>query len=373
MVVITHLFILGSNMLTFQKTIIFIFVVWLLSGLVGVTIGFDAKEFAKRELREPMGIGAFNEYKSSKDFLFYVERYLDDRVFGRHTYLSIYNNLNLNMLTTAFKADNSFFMGKDGWGFLGNYYDVLDYTLNVDPVSDKEINIVLQKLKTLNDIAKEHNIPFVVLIAPNKQSIYPEYLPSWVKPRSDYRLGEIIYDKAKANGLNVVYPKKALWDEKTKAAKEDKRLYWSDDSHWNKYGAFIAFKDLWASVLDLGSYPSFLDFIHLEQIERKKIGDIRIMAKLSSYYADTVEYDYIISNEDKKSIKKAKHLLNINDSFSEAHMPLYDMAFDKVTHFPWETYTLEKYKQAIETLKPDLIIYEIVEHKLSSGGIIMDK
>ncbi len=358
-------------MQTFQKTIIFIFSIWLLSGLVGIIVGFNKQDFAARELRDPVQLDEFSSYKSSKDFIFNIERYFDDRIFLRGSYISLYQDLDLNLLTAAFKDSSTYFIGKDKWLFLGNYYgNVLDYTINAKPSSKQTINNTLARIKTIQDIAKSHNIPFVLLISPNKQTIYPEFLPKWVKIRSEYRLGDIISEKVKEHNLNVIFPKKAMLAEKAKATQLNKRVYWSDDSHWNRHGAFTAFKEFWPVLMAQGDFPDIANAVSLKEVKRPDKADLLTISKLPMEYADPTDYAYVLEDKAKQSIKKKAHLLTLNDSFSYALMPLYDMAFDKVSRYNWNDIDLAKYKELIETLKPDAIIYQVVEHKLHDTGLI---
>ncbi len=370
MVATTHLFILGSNMIRFQKTIIFIFSLWLLSGLVGVIVGFNEKDFAKRELREPVQLKDFDEYKDSKDFLFNTERYFDDRIFLRGAYISLYNIMGFNWLTASFKSNSSFFLGKDDWIFIGNSHaNAVDYTINAVPPTELAINKSLDRLKAVKNIAEEYNIPYVIMIAPNKQSIYFEYFPRWLRYKSDYRFGDIIYDKAKEHNINIVFPKYSILQEKQNATKAGRRLYWKDDTHWNNYGALIAFRELWAVLMTQGDFPNLPDLISLKEIKNKNKGDLLNISKLPSTFSDPVSYAYRIDSNDKENIQRKKHLLTIDDSFSYTIMPLYTLGFDKVTRLHWDQVDLPKLKELVERIKPDAIIYEIVEQKIETDGI----
>ncbi len=354
-----------------QKSVIFIFVVWLLSGFVGVIAGINEKEFAKRELREPRELKEFSSYKNSKDFLFNAERFFDDRIFYRGAYISLYQVLGVGALTAAFKDNNSFFLGKDNWMYVGNYFGkVVDYTLNAHVPSEEEIQKTLSRLKEIQSIATSKNIPFVLLIPPNKQSIYSEFLPRWMKPRSDYRYADIIYDRAKEHGLLLTFPKKSILAEKIKASAEGKRLYWKDDTHWNKYGAFQAFKALWPILQTQGNFFDLPSIVSMKEVEKKVDGDLIKISKLSSEYRDLQDFDYEISHENKQRIVKGGHILTIDDSFSYSLMPLYELAFDKITRVHWGDITTEDFKDMVEQLKPDAIVYEVVEQKLQSGGIL---
>ena len=72
-------------------------------------------------------------------------------------------------------------VGKDNFLFLGNDYDnTLNKTNGTYRPSKKEIDNWTNKLKKLQQWYEDKGIKFVIVIAPNKSSIYKEKLPRWM-------------------------------------------------------------------------------------------------------------------------------------------------------------------------------------------------
>jgi len=89
---------------------------------------------------------------------------------------SAYKQFNISLV------NNKVIIGKDGFLFLGNDSGrVLDKTKGVFRPSKKEIELWSDKLKDLQDWYENQGIKFVIVIAPNKHSIYPEKLPHWME------------------------------------------------------------------------------------------------------------------------------------------------------------------------------------------------
>ena len=80
-------------------------------------------------------------------------------------------------------------------------------------------------------------IPFLVVVVPEKYSIYPEYLPDWAVPRAARTpFDRVVTALAGDTQLHFVDLRAAL-----RAAKGSERLYYQTDSHWNYLGATVGY------------------------------------------------------------------------------------------------------------------------------------
>ena len=118
--------------------------------------------------------------------------------------------------------------GRDGWLFRDE--SIPDYqgdTLQ----SDETVASVAADIQTLNEICKQKGIQFIDIALPNKNTVYPEYMPSIEK--ADYVAMMQLEDYLRANtDVNFTF----LNDELL-AAKKYGRLYLLTDTHWNGRGA----------------------------------------------------------------------------------------------------------------------------------------
>ncbi|GHT04066.1 hypothetical protein FACS1894139_05620 [Planctomycetales bacterium] len=130
------------------------------------------------------------------------------------------------------------FTGQEGWLFLGNDYEAcLDkLTGKISPAiraqSESSSAAIITQLKQYDGVKK------IVFVGPNKSSIYPEFLPSDVRP-SNQRYINPILQKFQESGLDVFDPTEILLN-----AKKEKLLYYRTDTHWNSFGAYLAVKGM---------------------------------------------------------------------------------------------------------------------------------
>lgn len=153
--------------------------------------------------------------------------------------------LTLTALIPSIKTENfsidTVITGENDWLFLGNNYastiDKLTGKIYYHKSDNKRYDVMHRYgyYKAIAERILERNKEVFFLIGPNKTSIYPEYLPKNIIP-APKPFHEQLTQKMEQEGLNIYYPRQDLVEEKEKAL-----LYYVTDTHWNNYGAFIAF------------------------------------------------------------------------------------------------------------------------------------
>lgn len=211
-----------------------------------------------------MGIGAFRpridegldaenrtlspwpKFAWSRDYAAAFERAFADRVGGRATLLRLYNRSLLRVLGVSPAHD--VLLGRDGWlYFLGEDATAFDrYYRGTPEVSAAELGRVLAELRRRDRWLASMRIPFIVTIAPDKATIYPEHLPRWATPsRRPTPLARLV-DAIRADGsLSFVDLRGPLMSAKAHA-----QVYYRTDSHWNLLGAAVAYREIMRSVGD---------------------------------------------------------------------------------------------------------------------------
>lgn len=138
----------------------------------------------------------------------------------------------------AFGSSLAWYRGKGDWLFLGNSYEntVAKLKLAIVP-NENQIESVKEIFSKLAVEAAKYNINTVLIVGPNKSSIYPEYLPNELLP-SPKRYSDFFLDKLREiPNLTVYDPTNDLL-----AAKDSEGiLYWMTDTHWNNKGAFLSY------------------------------------------------------------------------------------------------------------------------------------
>src|ERR1043165_387335 len=110
----------------------------------------------------------------------------------------------------------SMLMGKEGWFFLKTDADVLDQVRGLNRFTDEELDEWIDLMEAQQRWVKAQGAAFIVLVAPNQHTIYPEYLPSYVnRVWPETRLDQIMRRlRERGSGLVVVDPRRDLWAAK---------------------------------------------------------------------------------------------------------------------------------------------------------------
>src|SRR4051812_24344319 len=74
----------------------------------------------------------------------------------------------------------SLIMGKDGWFFLKNDYAIDDQFRGLNRFSDVELDAWIDTVDIYRRWLEARGIAFMIVVAPNQQTVYPEYMPLYV-------------------------------------------------------------------------------------------------------------------------------------------------------------------------------------------------
>ena len=130
-------------------------------------------------------------------------------------------------------------VGNDGWlaytaeGELEVYQQTTLFTV-------EELARFQQNLDALSAGYAERGILLLVTIPPSKNSIYPEHIPSDVRVLgNENRLNQLMTYLQEHGQTQLIDLRPALM-----AAKSERQVYYATDTHWNDYGAYIAYTAL---------------------------------------------------------------------------------------------------------------------------------
>lgn len=140
-------------------------------------------------------------------------------------------------------------IGKSGWFyFKGEDAKAFDrWYRGSDAITDGEIAGLRDELLKRNEFLASHGIPFLVVIVPEKYSVYPEFLPDWAVPVAvPTALDRIVADLSRHPQLKFIDLRGPL-----RAAKGAERMYYRTDSHWNYLGAMVGYAELMREAMRL--------------------------------------------------------------------------------------------------------------------------
>ncbi len=264
-------------------------------------------------------------------------------------------------------------IGSDGWLFISQNQMVEHYR-GMRQFAPQNLSGWQALLEHRRDWLARRGIKYVFVVAPDKHSIYSEYLPAWMtKLRPETKLDQFcIYMRAHSN-VEVIDLRPALRDARRIAP-----TYFKTDTHWNAFGGFVACQEIVKKLP--GLEPLSLDSFELGKAAAPG-GDLAIMLGLKTTEENAVSLtpkpglpalemsskdlvkhpEYRGPSFTKNSGGKGAALL-FCDSFGTALIPFLGWHFGKVTHLRKDTLDA----RWIEQEKPDVVISEMVEREFNT-------
>lgn len=138
----------------------------------------------------------------------------------------------------AIGSSLAWYKGKEDWLYLGNAYDntVAKLKLANSP-PESQIEATKDLFSKIAIAGSQFNTKVVLIVAPNKSSVYPEYLPDELIPSTRKYISYFLDELNNVQNLTVYDPTSDLLALK----KSEGYLYWKTDTHWNNKGAFLAY------------------------------------------------------------------------------------------------------------------------------------
>ncbi|MBI4807131.1 MAG: hypothetical protein HY795_18095 [Desulfovibrio sp.] len=131
-------------------------------------------------------------------------------------------------------------VGKEGWLYLAKdrTIDVLEEHRAVKPLTEPQLKHLASIYEERKAWLAERGIKYLVVIAPNKNTLYPEYLPDEFKQvGQSSRMEQVMAFLEAKTDLNVLDLRLVLQE-----AKKTAQVFYATDSHWNARGAFPSYQ-----------------------------------------------------------------------------------------------------------------------------------
>jgi len=272
--------------------------------------------------------------------------YYMDNVFGLRAEL-VTLNARIKMLM-GLPAVDTMVAGRDGWHFLKIHEDILDQYRGIKPLTAAGLDAWIDTMERRQREVEAQGAAFIVLIAPDQQTIYPDYMPAWATRVGPTRLDQIVQRlKERGSQLKLVDPRAAM-----QAARSGLKLYSAYESHWTSLGAFIGY----SMVMQQAARS-------LSNIRILRESDFDIGAVTATWAMPPVtETLPTLTLKQVQSPKDgAPNVLIVGDSFAGHMRPYFDATFRSVTMaFNIDQFPLEEIRQQ----RPALVVYETAERFL---------
>lgn len=261
-------------------------------------------------------------------------------------------------------ASDQIVTGKDGWLY---YSQTTDDFINDPDVTDKGIQNIVHNLEIMNRYISENGGKLLVTVAPNKNEIYPEYMPSYYISSDTASNYDRLAEALAGSEVQFFDMKDFLIRSKIETGIQ---LYHKKDTHWNNTGALLA-SDALMSALGK-EHNDFSDASYVT--EKSWSGDLDRMlwpGKDLKDYQNIYDIDFGYSY--KGSYRSADDLIinTVNDNAEDSILVFRDSFGAAVIPFISENFENATYLRArpnqlyyMENNKYDYVIIEIVERNI---------
>ena len=279
-------------------------------------------------------------------------------------------------------------MGKDGWLYYageGAFEDLMGRLR----LSGEQLDLLSEKLEEKREWLERQGIQYLVVVTPNKQTIYPEFLPDYYQEGKQETRFDQVLQALNTDGKNqIVDIRSALL-----AQKDKKRLYDKTDTHWNYIGAYYGYRELMDYVGKLFPASDFAGYFNVGSTwQQEPAGDLAVLSGQEDSLSETrpVIFAWIRAQEKELnsslqeilSLEKLQpsytareerklRALVLHDSFMNPMKVFLSESFAEVLYV-WKYYddetmstmNRENIQKVIDEFQPDIVLDEIVERHL---------
>jgi alginate O-acetyltransferase complex protein AlgJ len=313
------------------------------------------------------------------------ERFLCDRLPFREHLLKARAKINLHF--GKLLNPEVVVLGKDGWLFFGNAVGGgIDQYRGLVSMDASQLNAFQKYFGDIHRQLEKSGIPFFVVIGPDKHTIYPEFLPKHLSKKGITPGDQII---ARPMGFGILDLRPILLAQKKEASLP---LYYKTDSHWNEYGAYLAYRSIMARLPTVASVEAKeADFIPLPvtgngDLSVKVGGAISFSDSLThirrNFFPGTLEVENLqdgrITQQGRvdmtrvsqfHSLKvsnpaKTGSLLVFGDSFSDNISRFFNNTFGHVVYQHYTECGSSNISGLVAKFQPHAVVFLMVERNL---------
>lgn len=356
-----------------ELSFIIIFNLIITTPLIFKTLNFEegVTILEKRKLYEKP------KFSFTKEFPEKFENYFNDNFGLRKTLLNAGNTLKMELFGAS--TNSKAVLGKDGYLFgtkpEGPIYE--SYT-NSNLVSKADLAKAYNKHLKIQEELASKGIKYVLGFFPNKHTIYSEMLHSsmQLQIKKDTSLADQLSNYFIGKKIPFIDVRQELFNEK-----KVNQVYLKLDTHWNEYGAYVAYKELFDQTFNtLGVTPYDKDNFEIIYVKASHGDLVNLigMEKMSNKselrphfsFKNEMPYDTISAVGYPKNTvitvnRKCNNNLSVliyRDSFSENLIPFLSLHFNKVIYVWGHDVNIE----SLDYIKPDIVMLFCVERFLKN-------
>jgi alginate O-acetyltransferase complex protein AlgJ len=263
-------------------------------------------------------------------------------------------------------------IGKNNWFFLKADHGSFDQFRGLNRFSNAELDAWIDTVDAYRRWLDAQGIAFMVVVAPNQQTVYPEYMPDyatrvWPETRLDQVSRRL---RERQSPITWIDLRASLW-----AARSRGLLYNKYESHWNDLGAFVGYAAIMQPIGKMFPGARTLkadDFTITSGKSRWNIPPlVEAFPILSLKGVSHVKATDVVATVNAQpvtrvttDIESGPNVMVYGDSFAEAGLLSYfaqsfkSIIFVPTNHSPFPNDLITKHH-------PDLVIFQLVERYLA--------
>jgi len=206
-------------------------------------IGVSSGKLEKRALSQAPTI---HDLKN-RGFIAYtsgLDRYFNDNFGYRELLITLHSKVLYYFLHTS--TSSNVILGKNEFLFYKQAVD--DFRAHTNFSAEALTNLD-NTMKKRCDWLKKRGITYIFTVAPNKPSIYPEFLPYWARKSEKMNRYDQLVDLFKGTKAPLFIDLRPAMKE----AKATRLDFHRTDTHWNDFGAYTAYTTIIEKVRNI--YP----------------------------------------------------------------------------------------------------------------------
>ena len=299
--------------------------------------------------------------KANLDLSSDFDRYMDDNFALREYLVTACNKVSAALLND-YNGDSAI-IGRNGTLL---YSETADDYIGVNTLSAERISSAAEFLAGLQAQYAESGAKMIFIIAPNKASVYPEFMPSYVYTVEGVRNIDLLQAALAERGVCHIDARGILTD-----AKREHAVYYLTDSHWNNYGATLVYNAA-AELMGLEEYEvsafttaedyrgDLVNFVY----PAAEMNEQRLVYTYPRGYEPVdhrVDFDMFRVNE-TTSDANGICLLMYHDSFGKSLQPIFSPSVGRLVMIKSNS-PAYRAEDAV-TYGADFVIIELVERNL---------
>lgn len=195
------------------------------------TLSNENREFSK--------FPQYNGILQIKDFMVGLENFFNDHFGFRKRLVRTCSHWKRLLFKEG--SSTKVIAGNDGWFFLCDRGMIEHYTGMVT-FTEENLKDWQKLLETRRNWIQKRGGKYVMVIPPDKQSVYQEHLPNWLakrKGKGPTKLDQFLEYMRANSDVTVLDLRPSLLE-----GKKIMPIYFDSDGHWNFYGGFIGYQTL---------------------------------------------------------------------------------------------------------------------------------